>query len=106
VLEETVGRAREAKAAGLFPAGIAPGLGAEPPVALDAPHHEPRERDGRAQLADQPRGVEGRAARQLGALDQHDIAPPLDREVVRDARAAHAAADDDCPRVLGHGARL
>ena len=106
VLEDPLGRARQPEAAGLLPARVAAGLGGEPPVALDAPHHQPREGNGRAELADQARGVEGRAAGQLGALDQHDVAPALGREVVRDARAAHAAPYDDCPRVLGHGARL
>ena len=106
VLQEAVGRAREPEAARLLPAGVAAGLGGEPPVALDAPHHEARERDGRTELADQPRGVEGRAAGELGTLHQHDVAPALGRQVVRDARAAHAAPDDHCSSVLGHGARL
>src|SRR5439155_12046884 len=52
------------------------------------------QRDRSAQLADQPGGVERRPARQLGALEQHDVGLPAPREVVRDARAADSAADD------------
>jgi hypothetical protein len=106
VLEDAIGRAREAEAPGLPPARVPPGLGAEPPVALHAPHHQARQRDGGPELPHESRRVKRRSARQLGALDEHDVAPPLRGQVVRDARAAHAAADDDRPRVLGHGARL
>ena len=58
----------------------------------------PRQRDARAQLADEPGRVERRAARQLVAVEQHDVALAELREVVGDRRAADAAADDDHAR--------
>ena len=43
------------------------------PVELDRVHVHPGQRRVGAQLADQPGGVEGRAAGQLGAVDEHDV---------------------------------
>ena len=112
VLQEAVGRAREPEAARLLPAGVAAGLGGEPPVALDAPHHEARERDGRTELADQPRGVEGRAAGELGTLPTSTmsrqplavrwyamLAPPTPPPMIT-ARACSVTAPD-CNRGAG-----
>ena len=57
-------------------------------------------------LADQPGGMEGRAGGQLRALQQHDLAPAAFRQMIGDAAADDAAADDHRPgmrRQLGHG---
>ena len=92
-LERLLGREQlEREPERLRPAGLAAGLlpalrrGGEPepaaldpaaverPVELDRVHHHPRQRDRSAQLPDEPGGVEGRAARELVAIDQHDVA--------------------------------
>jgi hypothetical protein len=90
-----LGRARQADAAALHPAAV------ERPVELDRVHHHPRQRDAPAQLADEPGGVEGRAARQLVAVEQDDVALAQLREVVGDRGAADAAADDHDARAVG-----
>ena len=71
--------------------------GLEPPVQLDAVHVHPGQGGVGAQLADETGGVEGRARRQLGALDQQDVALAELGEVVGDGGAADPAADDDDP---------
>ena len=58
---------------------------------------------GRAQLADQTRGVPGRAAGQALALQQHDVALAELGQMVGDRSADHAAADDDDFGVRGQG---
>ena len=73
----------------------------QPPVELDRPHHHPRERHRPAQLADQPRGVEGGAAGELVAVHEHDVALAQLREVVGDGRAAHPAAHDHHAGAVG-----
>ena len=108
----------------LGPAGLAPGLlqplrgAGEPdaaalgparvelspaqlPVQLDRVHHHLRERHRRAQLADQAGRVEGRAAGELRAVEQHDVAPAELGEVVGDRGPRHAAADDHAARARG-----
>ncbi len=61
----------------------------------------PRQRQARAQLADEAGGVERRAAGQLVAVEQHDVALAELREVVGDRGAADAAADDHDARAVG-----
>jgi hypothetical protein len=47
--------------------------------------------------------MEGGAAGQVGALDEHDVAPAELRQPVEDRAAADAAADhDDSGAVAGH----
>ena len=58
---------------------------ARPPVQVGAVHHHPGQGHRAAQLADQPGRVEGRAGRQLGAVDQHDVRPAELGQVVGDA---------------------
>ena len=101
-----LGRARQPDAAALRPARVELAA-AELPVELDRVHHHPRQRDRRAQLADEPGGVERRAARELVAVEQHDVAPAELGEVVGDRRPADAAADDHAARArrAGHGQR-
>ena len=89
-----LGRARQADAAALHPARI------EPPVELDRVHHHLRQRDRRAQLADEPGRVEGRAAGELLAVEQDDVLVAQLGEVVGDRRAGDAAADDHAARAI------
>src|SRR5262249_45373866 len=79
----------------LAPPGLEADLLSERPVQLDRAHHHPGEAERAAQLADEPRGVERRAARQLGPLDEDDVAPAEPREPVEDRAAADTAADHD-----------
>ncbi len=92
-------RARQPDAAALDPAAV------ERAVQLDRVDHHPRQRDARAQLPDEAGRVERRAARQLVAVEQHDVALAELREVVRDRRAADAAADDHDARARRQLAR-
>ena len=90
-------RRREPQAAELAPAGVVPRqllqLGVEPDRVL----HHPRQRQRRAQLADEPGRVPRRAVRQLVLLEEERIRPALLREVVEDGAADHAAADHHRP---------
>src|SRR5262249_25510911 len=88
-------RRGEPERADLAPAGLEPDLGAERAVELDRVHHHLRQAQRAAQLADEAGGVEGRAARQVGALDEDDVAAPELRQPVGDRAAADAAADHD-----------
>ena len=78
----------------------------EPAVERDRVHHQARERDAPAQLADEPGRVEGGAARQLVAVEQDDVTLAELRKVVGDRRAADAAADDHDPGTIGKSAGL
>ena len=93
-------RAGQPDAAALGPARVELPA-AELPVQLDRVHHHLRQRDRRAELADEARGVEGRAARELVAVEQHDVAPAQLREVVGDRRPADPSADDHAARAGG-----
>src|SRR5216684_693508 len=64
-------------------------------VKLDAVAAEPHHRRRRVELRHQPGRMAGRAARQLALLDQVDVAQSGLREMVGDAAAGDAAADDD-----------
>ena len=94
-----LGRAGQADAAALDPAAL------ERAVELDAVHHHLRQRNAAAQLPDEAGGVEGRAAGQLVAVEQDDVALPERRQVVGDRGAADATADDHDPRLLRKLAR-
>ena len=95
-------RRREPQRPDLVPAGVETDLLAERPVEVDRGHHHLREAQRAAQLADEPRRVERRAARQVGALDEHDVVPAQPRQPVEDRAATDAAADDDGPRASSH----
>ena len=88
--------------ADLVPRDIDARLGRQTPVELGAVHHHPGQGRGAAQLADETRRMERRAAGQARALEQHDVRPAELRKVVGHARAADAAADDDGLGVLDH----
>ena len=103
-LLEPLAGGRDLQAAALDPPrGAFTGL--QTPVQLDAVSVHPGQGGVRAQLTHEPGGVERGAGRELGALDEQDVPLPEGREVVGDARAAHAAAHDDDARAgrqLGH----
>ena len=90
--------AREPQAPVLLPARRLPGLAFQPFVERDAFRQEPGDVRIRAQLPDQPGGMEGRAAGQLGPLQQHDVAPAEPGQVIGGGAADDAAADDDDSR--------
>ena len=69
-------------------------------------HHHPGQAERAAELADEPGRVEGRAARQVGALDEHDVGPAEPGQPVEDRAAADTAADHDDPRFLSLAERL
>ena len=77
------------------------GLGLEPSIQLRRVAREPRHVHALTQLSDQTRRMPGGAARELLALEQHDVAPAELGQMVGDGAADDAAADDDDPGVLG-----
>ena len=70
-------------------------------VQLDAVAAEPHHRRRRVELGDEAGGVAGRAAGQLGLLDQQHVAPARRGQVVGDAAAGDTAADHDDLRAVG-----
>ena len=95
-------RRREPEGAHLAPTGLEPDLGLERPVEVDALHHHLRQRERRAELADQARRVERRAAREVCPLDQDDVVPAEPREPVQDRASPDPAADHHCSRPVPH----
>ena len=91
-----LGRARQADAAALAPSRSR-ACGRARPSPSSCRVSERLERS----WPDEAGGVERRAARQLVAVEQHDVALAERREVVGDRRAAHAAADDHDARAVG-----
>ena len=85
-----------------MPAGLEPDLLLERPVEVDRVHHHLGQADGAAQLPDEAGRVEGRAAREVGALAEDDVVPAEPREPVEDRGAADASADDDGARGVPH----
>ena len=57
---------------------------------------------GPTELPDEPRRVEGRAARQVCSLAEHDVVPAQARQPVGDRAAADPPADHDCPGAAPH----
>ena len=101
--------ARDRQAAALLVAGGEPDLVLEPGVELGGVLHQPGAALVRAQLADQPGRVPRRTRRELALLEQHHVGPAELREVVGDAGADDATADDDDLRAVrqlgGHVSR-
>src|SRR6185295_5616164 len=95
-------RARDIDAAALLPAGGEAGLALEARIELRAVLAHARHRAVRAHLPDQAGRVPGGSATEAPLLEQHHIAPAELRQVVGDAHADDAAADDDD---LGMGRR-
>src|SRR3989442_14221462 len=78
-----------------MPSGLQTDLVFQGPVELDRVHHHPGQAERAAQLADQACRVEGRTARDAGALDQDRVGPAEAREPVDDGSAADTTTDDD-----------
>ncbi len=93
-------RRREPQAAELVPAGVVARELLQLRVEADGVLHHPRQRDRRPELADEARGVPGRAVRQLVLLEEHRVRPAELREVVEDRAADDAAPDHHRPRAL------
>src|SRR5262249_33554559 len=72
----------------LFQAGVKPGA-----LLVDTSHARSRPK-----ASDHSRGMPGRAATDLVLLEQHDVLPAHQREVVGDTGAGDASADDDDTR--------
>ncbi len=89
----------DVETAALLPSGRKPGFLLKRRVELDTVAAHPRRVARRAKLADQARGVPGRAAGQLALLEQHDVAAAELGQVIGDRRAGDAAADDHDPRL-------
>ena len=98
-LTPPIGRRREPKTADAVPARGLTRFGLEPCVELGRVAHELREVAAAAQLPDETGGVPRGAVRELQALEEHHVVHPALGEVIRDAAADRAAADDDDPRV-------
>ena len=79
---------------------------AELAVELDAVPAEAHHRGRGVELGDEAGRVVGRAAGQLGLLEQEHVAQPSLREVVCDAAAGDPAPDDDDRCTLAHSTRL
>jgi hypothetical protein len=92
---------REPQAADAAPARVEPGAFAQLGVQRRRVHDHLGLRDGRPQLADEagrmPRGSLG----QVVLLHEHDVGPSHPRQVVGDAAARDATADDDGAGTLG-----
>jgi hypothetical protein len=101
-----LGRRGEPERPDLVPARLEPHFGLERAVEVDALHHHPRERKRAAELTNQAGRVECRPARELGALDEHNVVPPEAREPVQDGAAADSASDHDCTGLISHGLTL
>ena len=102
-LRKAVPRVRDGEAADLAePGGLAglglqlaqqvAGVGAELRVCIACPRG-----------ADEAGGVPARTGCELPAFEEDDVGPPELREVIRDARSRHAAADHDRAGALGQG---
>ena len=101
-LVHALGVARQAEAARAAEARGLAGLRLEALVEVGAVLGEPGEVVGGAELADQPGGMPRGPARQLAALEQHDVAPAELGQVIRHAAAGDAAADHHHARLCGH----
>ena len=77
-------------------------FGLEAPVETDRVLPHPHDRRRRVEVRDHPRGVPGRPARELALVEEQHVGPALLRQVVGDAAAGDAAADDDDPRLVSH----
>ena len=80
--------------------------GTEAPVQLDAVAPEGHHRRRRVERRDEAGRLAGRAGRQLRLLDEEDVGPAGERQVVGDAAAGDPATDDDDTCLLrAHGRR-
>ena len=108
-LHHALGRAGNGDPAALLVAGAQSGLGLELLVELRRVLDEPGAALRRAQLSHEPGRMPGGAGRELPLLEQHHIGPAEVGQVVGDAGADDAAADDDdagAVRKCGHDQTL
>ncbi len=105
-LGHPLGRRREAQRADLTPARLEADLLLQRAVQVDRVHHHLRQCQRAAELADEAGRVERRAARQVGALHEHDVLPAEPGEPVQDRAAADATADHDRARTCLHPVHL
>src|SRR6185312_6136343 len=96
-------RRRKPQPAELVPAGVLARLAGQVGVEPDRVLHHLRQADRRAQLADEPGRVPGRAVGEAVLLDEDDVLPAEPGEVVEDAGAADPATDHDRLRLVSHG---
>ncbi len=101
-LLHALGARSQPQRADLMPARLEADLLAESSVEVDRVHHHLRQAERAAQLADQPGGVEGRAACDPRPFHQHGVGPAQSCQPVEDRRAADTAADDDGARLTSH----
>ena len=104
--EPLVPARRDPEAPDLVPVLGRAGLGLEAPVEADRVLPHAHDRGRRVEVRHHPRGVPRRPARQLALVEEQDVGPPLPRQVVGDAAAGDAAADDDDPRLVPHAPPL
>ena len=95
-------RRREPERAHLPPSGLEPDLRLQRAIEVDARHHHLRQGERASQLPDEARGVERGAARELSALDEHDVLPAESRQPVEHRAPADAASDHHRPRAVPH----
>src|SRR5713226_9304528 len=89
-------RARgQAYASDLPPIGINVCFLPQSSIELHTVHDHPRQVVGAAQLADEPGSAVRRPAGELPSLDEDDVPPAHQGQVVGDTAARHAPADDD-----------
>src|SRR4029453_9582424 len=93
-LDPAVGIAREPQTAGFSPTRREPGLGFELLVELHRIAQHLRNRRRRPQLPDEAGRVPRRAARQLAAIDEHDVRSMIAGQVIGGGAADDTAADD------------
>ena len=97
-LGHALARARHGEAAAALPAGRLARLGFEALVEIGAVPDEPGQVARGAQLTHETRRMPRRAAGETALLEQHHVLPPELGQVVGDARADDAAADNDHAR--------
>ena len=100
-LDHPVLGARDGHSPALLVAGRQPGLGLELGVQLRRVLHQAGGALRGPQLADQPGGVPRCAAGQLALFEEDDIGDAELGQVIRDAGADDAAADDDDVGAVG-----
>src|SRR5205823_11136540 len=93
--------ARDDEAAHLLPADRMAGFLFQTSVKLGAVFIDFGHAVGRAKAPDQSGGVPGGAAGNFVLFEQHDIRPAEFGEVIRNAAANDATADDDDPGFFG-----
>jgi hypothetical protein len=106
VLVHPVRHRREPEAPGPVEPHRLPRLRFQPRVEAGAGEVDPRDVQAGIEVWRVACRVPRRARGQLPALEQHHVGPSGAREVVQEARAHDAAADDDDPRGVRHGEAL